>query len=136
MNIINVTLYNFITMTIFISARIQILDPESCWNDWIALGSLAKVRRKYEHDGIVSPRTRSAPNESAIQKAAFKYALQNPDVAKQRFEHECIKNGTPPTEEMWKERWYRIGRLLYYQRPNRLKSFIEQYGLEKYADIN
>jgi len=120
-------------MTIFTSARKQILDPEECWNDWIELGSLAKVKRKYEYEGKVSQRTGSTPNESAIQKSAFNYAIRHIDVARERFEYELQKEGIPVTEDMWKERLYRMGRLLFYQRPVRLKNFIETHGLEKYA---
>jgi hypothetical protein len=111
----------------------QILRPEKCWNDWIEQGSLTKVKRKYRMDGLISPRTGDAPNESAIQKSAYSYAVENVDIAKERFIHECQTRGIPFTEELWEEKLYKIGRLLYYQRSGRMADFIEKHGLHKYA---
>lgn len=111
----------------------QILEPQKCWEDWIRLGSLTKVRNEYEEAGLVSRRTGSAPNESAIQKSAYVYALGNLNVAKERFEFECRERGIVPTEEMWKKKLYRIAWLLYYQRPGRMSEFVSEHGLEAYA---
>ena len=120
-------------MTIFSNTAFQILDPEQCWNDWIELGSLRKVRRKYEHEGLISTRTGEPPNESAIQKSAYNYGITHIDEMKERFEYEYMKDGRVPTEDEWKSRLYRIGYLLFYQRQARLQEFINKHGLQAYA---
>jgi hypothetical protein len=122
-------------MTVFFNQD-KVLDPERCWSDWIELGSLGKVRKHYNKIGIVSTRTGECPNESAIQKAAYTWAVSSPEtlqVAKERFEFECRERAIIPSDEMWNEKLYKIGRLLYYQRANRMKEFIEMHGLQAYA---
>ncbi len=118
-------------MSIFFIAR-QILEPQKSWEDWVRLKSLSKVRREYEEQGIINPRTGNAPNESAIQKSAYVYVLSNPEVAREQFEFECRERGDIPTEELWKKKLYKIAWLLYYQRPNRMRGYVAQYGLESY----
>lgn len=123
-------------MTIFSNNSFQVLDPEQCWNDWISLGSLRKVRRKYQHEGLISSRTGETPNESAIQKAAYNYAINHIEEMKERFDYEYMKDGRIPTEDEWKKRLYRIGYLLFYQRKSRLQEFINKHGLQAYAQAN
>lgn len=123
-------------MTIFSSSSLQILDPKQCWDDWIALGSLRKVRRKYQHEGLISSRTGAAPNESAIQKAAYNYAINHIEEMKERFDYEYMKDGRIPTDDEWKRRLYRVGYLLFYQRKSRLQEFINKHGLQAYAQTS
>lgn len=122
-------------MTIFFTQG-KLLDPRKCWEDWIRLGSLAKVCREYTQEGTVNPNTGVSPNASAVQKSAYSYAVENIDVAKERFFFECRERGEVPTDDLWKEKLYKIGRLLYYQRRNRLDDFVKDNGLEVYAQDN
>ena len=122
-------------MTVFFTQG-KLLDPQKCWEDWIELGSLVKVQRKYTQEGLVNPNTGVSPNPSAIQKAAYAYAVENIDVARERFFHEARELGHVPTEEDWKKKLHKVGWLLYYQRPNRWEEFVIEHGLEEYAKAN
>jgi len=125
-------------MSVFFN-QASVLDPESCWNDWISEGSLTKVRRKYNDEGIISPRTGECPNESAIQKSAYNWAIKTPEnleQARERFYFECQERAIAPSDELWKEKLYKIGRLLFYQRSGRMQEFISQHGLQQYAENN
>lgn len=122
-------------MSVFFN-HAKILDPKTCWDDWIAEGSLTKVRAKYWREGLISERTGTPPNESAIQKSAYSWAVENITIAKERFEYECQLRAIAPTEEMWKSKLFTMGKLLFYQRPGRMSDFVERHGLQGYATAN
>lgn len=122
-------------MSVFSDAN-HLLNPERCWNDWLEHGSLMNVRRKYAFEGYLNPTTGKPPTISAIQKSAYTWIIQNPDrirLAKERYMYEHKRKGIIATDDMWKEKLFNIGRLLFYQRPDRLRQFIAQHGLQKYA---
>lgn len=119
-------------MPIFYKKK-PLLDPEECWNDWRELGSLQKVREKYEFEGRLNPNTGRPPTESAIQKSAYMYAILHPEEAKQVYEYETKRQGFIPNDEEWRKKFYGIGKLLFYQRTEKLDKFVEQHGLQEYS---
>lgn len=123
-------------MTVFITNQ-PMLDPKQCWDDWVSLGSLTKVRENFRLNNVYHPITGNPPTISAIQKAAYLWATTSHEtlaIAKERFEYECKKRGKIPTDEMWGKKAYMMCKLLYYQRPNKLKEHVEKFGLQAYAD--
>lgn len=119
-------------MPIFYKSK-PLLNPEECWNDWIELGSLQKVREKYQFEGRFNPNTGRPPTESAIQKSAYMYAILHPEEAREAYYYQTKQQGFIPNEEEWQKRFYEIARLLYYQRLDKLDKFVEQHGLQKFA---
>src|SRR5215207_323588 len=64
----------------------KLLDPQRCWTEWIRLGSLNRVRELFHDEGLRHPRTKVVPTISAIEKAAYRWALTNLDEARQDLE--------------------------------------------------
>lgn len=115
-------------MTVGMSA-ISILDPKRCWKEWIRLGSLNKVRNLLEKEGLRNPRTLRVPTISAIEKAAFRWALENLEEAKSDTTYAWKTEGIMMTEEMWKEFLADKARLAYFVQPRRKKNFLEENQL-------
>lgn len=122
-------------MTVFFDET-ELLDPKRCWEYWVECGSLLKVRRRMRDEGLINPNTGLPPTNSAIQKAAYRWVVESPEntnAAKERFIYESSLRGQPANDDEWKRKLYRVGHLLYYQRPKRLREFIAQYGLQSYV---
>lgn len=115
-------------MTVGMSA-IAILDPKRCWKEWIRLGSLNKVRNLLNDEGLRNPKTMRVPTISAIEKAAFRWALENLEEAKEDTTYAWQTEGIMMTEEMWKEFLADKARLAYFVQPRRVQSFLEEHNL-------
>jgi len=85
-------------MTVGMSA-ISILDPYRCWKEWIRLGSLNRVRDLFDNEGLKNRRTMKVPTISAIEKAAFRWALVNQDESKKDLTYAWQTEGEILTEE-------------------------------------
>lgn len=108
---------------------ISILDPKRCWKEWIRLGSLNKVRGMLEDEGLRNPRTMRVPTISAIEKAAFRWALENLAEAKEDTTYAWQTEGIMMTEEMWREFLVDKARLAYFVQPKKIQSFLEEHQL-------
>lgn len=108
---------------------ISILDPKRCWKEWIRLGSLNQVMRLFEDEGLRNPRTLRVPTISAIEKAAFRWALKNMDEAKVDLTYAWQTEGVMMTEEMWEEFLVSKGRLAYFVQPRKFQKFLEEHQL-------
>ena len=109
---------------------ISILDPERCWREWIRLGSLHKVQNKFEDEGLRNPRTLRVPTISAIEKAAYRWALENLEEAKKDLEYAWNQIGEVLTEERWQEFLVDKAKLAYFVQPKKIERFLEQHQLE------
>lgn len=115
-------------MTVGVSV-IAILDPKRCWKEWIRLGSLNKVRNLLNDEGLRNPKTLRVPTISAIEKAAFRWALENLEEAKRDTTYAWQTEGIMMTEEMWREFLANKARLAYFVQPRRVQSFLEEHNL-------
>lgn len=112
---------------------ISILDPERCWKEWIRLGSLSKVRDLFYDEGLRNPRTTRVPTLSAIEKAAYRWALENQEEAKIDLKHAWSTEGEILTDEDWRKFLADKANLAYFVQPRKARRFIERHGLEEYA---
>jgi hypothetical protein len=116
-----------------LGVKIQsLLDPKRCWKEWIVTeGTLPKVQRKFLAEGIINERTGNAPTISAIEKSAFSWAIKSENHAEARkdLEYYWSKKGVIVTDEVWETFLADSANLLYYQRPLKLQSFLEENGL-------
>lgn len=108
---------------------IAILDPKRCWKEWIRLGSLNKVRNLFQDEGLRNPRTLRVPTISAIEKAAFRWALENLEEAKTDTTYAWQTEGIMMTEEMWREFLVDKARLAYFVQPRKTQRFLEENQL-------
>ena len=63
------------------------LDRKRCFELWVELGSIDKVRRRLESEGIVNPTTKKAASNFGISAAAYKYMVFNPVESRKVFQH-------------------------------------------------
>lgn len=108
---------------------LSVLDPKRCWKEWIRLGSLNKVKRLFEDEGLRNPRTLRVPTVSAIEKAAYRWALENMDEAKQDMTYAWKTEGVMMTEEMWTDFLVKKAHLAYFVQPRRIQNFLEENQL-------
>lgn len=106
------------------------LDPKTCWKEWHVIeGSLGSVQSKFLKQGLVNERTERAPTKSGIEKAAFSWAIENQAESRKDLQYAWEKEGHILTDEDWKQFLLDASRLVFYQRPNRLKEFLSKNGL-------
>ena len=105
---------------------LSILDPRRCWKEWMRLGSLTRVRDLFHGEGLRHPRTMKAPTISAIEKAAYRWALTNLDEAKEDLGFAWQAEGLMLTEEMWKQFLYDKAHLAYFVQPKKIQKFLEE----------
>lgn len=115
-------------MTVGMNA-ISTLNPKRCWKEWIRLGSLSKVRDLFDREGLKNPATMRVPTISAIEKAAYRWAMENQAEAKQDLAYAWQSEGIMMTEEMWKDFLIKKSKLAYFVQPRRIKIFLEQNQL-------
>lgn len=108
-----------------------ILDPERCWKLWIELGSLNKVKDQFAIEGLINPITMKPPTISAIEKAAYRWALENQEEARQDLSYSWGRVGEPLTDERWHEFLVSSAELAYFVQPAKIKRFIEENELER-----
>lgn len=107
----------------------SILDPRQCWKDWIRLGSLAKIRDELQDKGVINQRTMKPPTISAIQKAAYRWALENQDEARKDLRYAWSEVGRVLTDADWRDFLADKARLAYFVQPRKLESFLEAHQL-------
>ena len=107
-----------------------VLDPERCWKEWVRLESLKKVQDLFESEGLRNPRTLRPPTISAIQKAAYRWALENQDQSKEDMRHAWSVVGEALTEEKWQEFLRTKAGLAYFLQPKKIDRFLQENGLE------
>lgn len=117
-----------IKMTVGMNVN-SILDPRRCWKEWIRLGSLNKVRNLFEGEGLRNPATMRVPTISAIEKAAYRWAMDNQEEAKQDLSYAWQSEGVMMTEEMWRDFLIKKSTLAYFVQPRRIQLFLEQNEL-------
>jgi hypothetical protein len=107
-----------------------LLDPKQCWKDWnLELGTLNAVREKLRKQGVINPSTGEPPTASAIEKAAFSWAIHNQEEARRDLAQAWRNFGYVLTDEEWRSFLGRASNLVYYQRPRKLERFRVQNGI-------
>ena len=113
---------------------IIMLDQKECWKLWhVQLGTLNATQRYFRDKGIINPKTGNPPTKSGIEKAAFSWAIENPDEARIDLERSWMKEGIILTDEEWGRVLTKMGKLIFYQRPGRFKRFVEKNRLDKWV---
>lgn len=116
------------------------LDGRECWESWHLEGkSLKDISRDHVANGNVNPVTGNPPSISGIEKAALNWALKKENLAKARQDlfyawravGKVVKQADEDKE--WKRWLFEAGRLIYHQRPNHFKTFINQHDLHEFA---
>lgn len=115
-------------MTVGISI-FSILDPQRCWKEWIRLGSLNRVRNLFEDEGLRNPRTLRVPTISAIEKAAYRWALENQVESKEDMRYAWRTEGIEMAEETWREFLTDKAHLAYFVQPRKIQRFLEENQL-------
>ena len=115
-------------MTVGINT-ISVLDPQRCWKEWARLGSLNKVKRLFEEEGLRNPITMRVPTISAIEKAAYRWALTNQEEAKKDLSDAWKTEGIFMTEEMWRDFLAKKSHLAYFVQPRKRQRFLEENQL-------
>lgn len=101
------------------------LDGKTCWDEYIRWGSFSKAASRFKN-----PNTLRRVTPAAVERAAYKWAIDNPDVAKSDWQRYCLATGVPPTDERWLERVYRMIKVAYYYNPSKLKKYLEKYSIQ------
>lgn len=108
------------------------LNPKQCWKDWsIHLGTLQAVRDKLKEEGNVNPKTGEPPTISAIEKAAYRWAIYNQEEARRDLEYAWSKEGVIVTDGKWLDFIEKASGLVFYQRPKKLARFDAQNGIQR-----
>ena len=115
-------------MTPGIPLRI-VLDTERCWKEWVRLESLKKVQRLFESEGLRNPRTQRVPTISAIEKAAYRWALENLETSKEDLRKTWSTIGEPLTEEKWREFLKTTANLAYFLQNKKREDFMKEHDL-------
>lgn len=110
--------------------RSTYLDPKECWKSWIELGSLNKVQAKYIREDVRSPRTGTYPIIQAIEKAAKRWAINNPEEARKDLAYAWQVKGEILTEEKWNT-WLNsaVRNVLGRSQPS-LRRYVVRHGLQ------
>jgi len=114
-------------------STLNILDPERCWKEWIRLGSLTKVQNLFDLEGLRNPRTLRVPTLSAIEKAAYRWALENQEEARRDLEFAWASEGEVLTEERWIGFLVDKTKLAYFVQPRKIERYLEKHDLLQYA---
>lgn len=112
---------------------LAILDPERCWKEWIRTGSLNEVRKVFEREGIKNPRTLEPPTLSAIEKAAYRWVLNNQEEGRQDLEFAWSSQGQVLNDFKWKQFLASKAKLAYFVQPRKIEKFLTENGLLEYA---
>jgi hypothetical protein len=110
-------------------STISILDPERCWREWMSLGSLPKVRNLLDKEGLKNRYTQRVPTISAIEKAAFRWMLENLEESRKGLEYAWSREGAILTDEKWNEFVVSAAKLAYFCQPRKLERFLEKHSL-------
>ena len=65
--------------------RPDFLDRKECFDLWVELGSILKVRKELARRGKINPTTKKMPSDSGVRIAALKYILYNLEDARKVF---------------------------------------------------
>jgi len=107
------------------------LDDKECFDLWVELGTLKKVGMELVRRGKASPTTGKAYTGTIISKHASRWAIENPEEAREIF----IQQGSTLTQEQW-ERWMvERATTVYHFSPNNFFRWIERNDFEKYEAI-
>ena len=106
-----------------------LLDPERCWKEWVRLESLKKVQDLFESEGLKNPKTMRVPTVSAIEKSAYRWALENQDQSKEDLRRAWSTIGEVLTEEKWKEFLIDKSGLAYFLQNKKREKFMEENDL-------
>lgn len=107
----------------------SILDPRRCWKLWIEEGSLSKVRGIFADEGLINPNTLRPPTLSAIEKAAYRWALDNLDDARDDLEYAWNSVGKTLTEKDWRQFLSKKIRLAFFLQPRKIERYLVKHDL-------
>lgn len=113
--------------------KVKLLDTKRCWKDWMRLGSLNKVQESLEKEGLINQETMRPPTPAGIEKAAFRWALENQNEARKDLEYAWHEIGMVLTDKDWKQFLTDKAKLTYYATPIKLQNFLVLHKLSQYA---
>ena len=99
---------------------------------WQELGTLDKVSKHLALLGEINPRLKQPYSSITIRTAALRYVIEFPDEAKASFDKEY---GRVLPQKEWDEYLVRFACSIYDTSANRLRSWIERKGMQKYDYI-
>lgn len=108
------------------------LDDKRCWDMWFELGTLRKVQEKLKDEGMTSLRTGRPFTFQAIYTAAWRWAREYPELAKDQFEKSCLEQGNPFSLVDFNTMLVRAVRNITWS-DARFQAWLEQYDLVEYA---
>lgn len=115
------TLFEFITE----------LDEKRCWDEWIKPGgSLIKVSKQLEAEGIVSKKTQRAFTPAAIRHAAWRFAVNNEEYAFEKAKFMKDTLGESYSDEDWRKDLKKAIEYLWYQSPIKRKRELRKRGFD------
>lgn len=62
---------------------VNYLSEETCFRLWVELGSVAKVAKALEQDGVVNPETGKPPTKMGIWTASIRYMVKSTEEARE-----------------------------------------------------
>lgn len=111
------------------------LPMEKCWKLWAEGNSYGSISYILYNEGLYNKRTNRPFTQSAIHKAAAHWMLYNLPEAKKDFVHRQLSRGMVITEEEWQEYVAQMARLYFHRRPDSLRKYIAQHGIQDYFKI-
>ncbi len=96
---------------------------------WKELGTLKKVSNHLRLVGEINPKLNQPFHEQTIRLAALRYVIEYPEEARPTFDAE---QGRPLSDKEWEEYLVRTALTVYDTSTNKLKSWIERKGMQKY----
>ena len=99
----------------------KLLDGERCFREFFTPGkSLTDVAYSHANDGILN-RNKEVFAIQSIRTAAWRWALENPDKAKEYFVYFYNTQGTSVSEAEWKEHLLYQAKIWYSGKQNEKK---------------
>lgn len=106
------------------------LDEKRCWKLRCAGGSWGDVQRVLLKEGELNQTTGRVAGISGIQKAAFRWATAHREESRKDLAYYWSLSGKVLTDEDWNTFLRQALRLAYHRRPEKLRKFIVQHGLQ------
>lgn len=108
------------------------LDDKLAYDLWRSAGTLAKAQSTLAEMGILSPLTERVYSTTAISCAAWRYALDNEDIARRDMEQEYRAEGLELDEEFFQLQLVKYA--MYTYSPTNFRRWVRDTNREKYID--
>lgn len=118
------------------SGKGRTIDGEAAFDIWLDTGSLVKTAPRYTREIGVSPKSGKPHNVSALWGALWRWALENPDVAKEKIIVKRKEWGVyPMSEDELNEELVKHATKIYKNNREKFMHWVDRNEFEKYKYV-